>query len=71
MTIEELAAISQHEIASIRRDMTTKDELRATEAAILRALEGLGAQIARHDSRWECQLDRIDDRLQELEQEAH
>jgi len=67
MTLEELAAASQHEFESIRSEMATKGDLRTVEATILRAIENVDLHLAGYASSWNEDFDRLDDRVQQLE----
>lgn len=67
MTIEELIVISQREYETIRNEMATREELRATEGNILRAIEGIGLQLAGYESRWNGDLDNLTDTVQAIE----
>jgi len=66
MTIEELAVVSQREFESIRNEMATREELKTIEQTILRAVEGLGFQLAGYASRWSDEFDRLSDRIQDI-----
>ena len=67
MTLEELATLAQHQVETIRRDMATKDELHATGADILRAIEGVDRHLWAYSSHWGGQLEQLDQRVQELD----
>jgi hypothetical protein len=67
MTIEELAVLSQREYESIRDEMATREELRAAEGTILRAIEGIGLQLAAYASRWSSEFDNLTDNVQATE----
>jgi len=67
MTLEELTVVAQHEFESIRRDMATKDELRTTEANILRAIESVDRHLLTYSSYWGDHLDRLDNQLAGIE----
>ena len=67
MTIEELAAASQRELESIRNEMATREELKATEDNILRAIERLGDRISVYASRWNNEFERLTDTVRNLE----
>lgn len=67
MTFEELAATSQHEFENVRREMATKEELRATEATILRAIESVDLHLASYASRWNEDFDSLDDHVGQIE----
>jgi hypothetical protein len=66
MTIDDLATISHSQFEGLRREMATREELKATETVLLRALEGLGVQIAGYASRWDIEFDRLAGQVQEL-----
>jgi len=67
MTIDELAALSQREYESIRNEMATREELKAAEDNILRAIEHLGARLSVHASRWDNEFERLADNLHNLQ----
>jgi hypothetical protein len=67
MTLEELAVVAQHEFESLRRDMATKEELRAAETNILRAIEGVDRHLLAHSSYWGDQVGQLDHRLQRID----
>ena len=67
MTIEELAAFSQRELESIRDEMATRAEVRSMEGTILRAVEGVGQQLASYASRLSGEFERLSDRVHGLE----
>lgn len=67
MTIDELAAISQREFEGIRNDMATREELKATEDNILRAIERLGDKISVYASRWNNEFERMADNIHNIE----
>lgn len=67
MTIEELASFSQRELESMRDEMATRAEMRNMEGTILRAIEGLGQQLASYASRWNGEFERLSDRVHGLE----
>lgn len=70
MTVEELASISHREWESIRNEMATREELKAAESTILKAIEGLGLQLARYDAHWNAAFERLSDRVNDLEGSA-
>jgi len=67
MTIEELSTTSRHEFESIRNEMATREELKATEDNILRAIERLGDRLSVYASRWNNELERLMDNVRNLE----
>jgi hypothetical protein len=67
MTIEELAVISQRECESIRNETATREELKATEDDVLRAIEHLGVRFSVYASRWNNEFERLADNVQSLE----
>jgi hypothetical protein len=67
MTIDELAIVSQREFESIRNEMATREELKATEDNILRAIERLGDRVSVHASRWNTEFERLADNVQNIE----
>ena len=67
MTLEELAILAQHEFESIRRDMVTKAELKATEINVLRAIKNLDLHLSTYVSQWKDHFERVDDELKEFE----
>ena len=67
MTIDELATVSQREFESIRNEMATREELKATEDNILRAVEHLGDQLSVYASRWNNDFERLTDNVRNLE----
>jgi hypothetical protein len=67
MTIDELAALSQREYESIRNEMATRDDLKATEDNILRAIEHLGDRLSAYSSRWNNEFERLADNVHNLE----
>ena len=66
MKIKELAAISQREFESIRNEMATREELKSTEGAILRAIEGVGVQLSQHALHWNAEFERLSDQVQDI-----
>lgn len=68
MTMEQLASQWQRDFESIRNEMASREELRATERTILRAIDGLGVQLAAHAARWNGEYERISDRVDDLGQ---
>jgi hypothetical protein len=67
MTLEELAAASQHEFESLRSEMATKGELRGVEGTILRAIGTVDLHVASYASRWNDDFDGLDDRMRQIE----
>jgi hypothetical protein len=67
MTLDELAAASQHEFESIRREMATKEDLRAVGASILRAIENVDRHLKSYASRRDDELGALDDHMQQIE----
>jgi len=67
MTIDELAAISQHEFQNLRREMATKEDLRESQSTILRAIETLDLHLANYASRWDEDFERLDKCVQDLD----
>lgn len=68
MTIEELAAISRREYESIRNEMATREELKAAETNILRAIDGIGRQLAIYASRWNGEFENLSDSVRSMDQ---
>jgi len=71
MTIDELAIRSQREYESIRNEMVTREELKATEATILHAIEGIGRQLAVYASRWNGEFENLSDNVRSIEQRVN
>ena len=71
MTIEELVSASHREFESIRNEMANRDELKATQSTILKAIEGLGLQLSRYDARWGAEFDRLSDRVDDIGSRVH
>ena len=67
MTTDELAAVSQREFESIRNEMATREELRAAENNILRAIERLGDRVSVYASRWNNEFERMADNIHNIE----
>jgi hypothetical protein len=67
MTIDELVAVSQREFESIRNEMATREELRAAEDNILRAIERLGDRVSVYASRWNNEFERMADNIHNIE----
>ncbi len=67
MTIEELAAVSQHEFETIRRRMATKDDLQALQAAIIQAIENLDVKLETYASGWNEDFERLDKRVEQID----
>jgi hypothetical protein len=67
MTIDELATLSQREFESIRNDMATREELKAMEENIVRAIERIGDRLSIYASRWNSEFERLADNVQNLE----
>lgn len=67
MTIEELAAVSQREFESIRNEMATREELKAAEDNILRAIEHLGVRLSVYASRWNDEFELLADDVRNIE----
>jgi hypothetical protein len=67
MTIDELAAVSHREFESIRNEMATREELKATEHNILRAIERLGERVSVYASRWNNEFERLSDNIHNIE----
>jgi predicted nuclease with TOPRIM domain len=67
MTIDELVALSQREFESIHNEMATREELKATEGNILRAIERLGDRLSAYASRWNNEFERLTDNVHNLE----
>jgi len=67
MTIEELSVLSQHEFENIRNEMATREELKAAEDMILRAIERLGDRLSVYAARWNNDFERLADNVRNLE----
>jgi hypothetical protein len=67
MTIEELSISSQREFESIRNDMATREELKATEGNILRAIERMEDRLSVYASRWNGEFERLTDNVRTIE----
>ena len=65
--IEELASFSQREFESIRNEMATREELKAAEDNILRAIERLGVRLSVYASRWNDEFERLADNVRNIE----
>lgn len=67
MNNDQLAALLQREFESLRAEMVTRDELRASEASTLRAIEGLGVQSSDFGVRWSGDFRQLSDQVQDLQ----
>ena len=67
MTIDELAAVSQHEFESLHREMATKEELRGVGATLLKAIETIDLHLSSYALRWNDDFDRLHDRVHQIE----
>lgn len=67
MTIDELAVMTQREYESIRSEMATREELRAAENNILRAIEHLDGRLCVYTSRWNNEFERLADNVRDIE----
>jgi len=67
MTIEELYGFSQREFESIRDEMATREELKAAEGNILRAIGHLDDRLSVYASRWNGEFERLTDNVRSLE----
>lgn len=66
MDLNELAALMQRSYESLRSEMVSRDELRATEATTLRANEGLGAQVSQYAAQLNGDFARLADRVDDI-----
>lgn len=66
MDLNELAALMQRNHESLRSEMVSRDEMRATEASILQVIEGLGVQMAHYAAQWSSDYERLSDRVDDL-----
>ena len=67
MTMDEVMTLSQREFESIRNEMVTREELKATEENILRAIERIGDRLSIYASRWNNEFESLADKVQNLE----
>lgn len=66
MDNDQLAALLQREFESFRAEMATREELKATEGNILRAIEGLGVQLSQNAAQWSTHFERLSDHVHDL-----
>lgn len=63
MNIDELAAATQREFAAIRKNMTTKEDVRT----ILHAIEGIDLKMSSYASRWADDFAKLHEWVTEID----
>lgn len=67
MTVEEFSVWSQGEFENIRNEMATREDLKATEETILRAIERVSDRLTVYATRWNNDFERLSDSVRNLE----
>jgi len=67
MDIDQLATLLQRELECLRDEMTTREELKAVEGKILRAIDGLSSELSRYTARWNGDFERLSDRIHDID----